>query len=279
MHKIWQTGTTALLLIIVCHLVMLGFFRPKLALIDHSEPFETDYDSDRKVVMLLVDALREDFVEFDTNTHTYLDSEADYAYKGKKLQLFKNMKENEPDNTLLFPLISEMPTVTNTRVKGLLSGSLTTFFDVSDEFLSGEASEDSVLWQLKHKKYKKGEEPKIVFYGDYIWDGIWGQYFDKSETWESLDISNLDSHDDSAQARIYEELDAGSDFTIMMGHIIGLDCAGHTHMSQHPEIERKILDSERIIKNIIDKIDDKTTLVVFGDHGMTVDGNHGGPSL
>ena len=25
-------------------------------------------------------------------------------------------------------------------------------------------------------------------------------------------------------------------------------------------------------------MDDKTTLVVFGDHGMTIDGNHGGSS-
>ena len=152
----------------------MGFFRPKLALVEHSEPFETGYDSDRKVIMLLVDALREDFVEFDTNTHLHLDTEADHAYKGKKLTLFKEVKEREANNTILLPLMSEMPTVTNTRVKGLLSGTLTTFFDVSDEFTSGAAKEDNVLWQLKHKKYKKGKEPVIVYYGDYIWDDIWG---------------------------------------------------------------------------------------------------------
>jgi phosphatidylinositol glycan class O len=26
-------------------------------------------------------------------------------------------------------------------------------------------------------------------------------------------------------------------------------------------------------------MDDKTTLLIFGDHGMTEDGNHGGDSL
>ena len=64
---------------------MIGFFRPKMVLLDHSEPFETGYDSDRKVIMLLVDALREDFVEFDTNENLHLDPEADFGYKGKKL--------------------------------------------------------------------------------------------------------------------------------------------------------------------------------------------------
>ena len=65
----------------------------------------------------------------------------------------------------------------------------------------------------------------------------------------------------------------------MLGHIIGVDSAGHTYGSMHSEIERKLHDSEEIIKTIIEKMDDQTTLVVFGDHGMTLDGNHGGSSL
>ena len=72
-HKIWQAGTITLLLLISCQLVMNGFFKPKLNLNNHSEPFEQASKSDRKVIMLLVDALREDFVEFDTNDNLYLD--------------------------------------------------------------------------------------------------------------------------------------------------------------------------------------------------------------
>ena len=64
----------------------------------------------------------------------------------------------------------------------------------------------------------------------------------------------------------------------MLGHIIGVDSAGHTHDAQNAEIERKLQDTQEIISEIIDKMDDKTTLVVFGDHGMTPDGNHGGQS-
>ena len=62
----------------------------------------------------------------------------------------------------------------------------------------------------------------------------------------------------------------------MVLHLIGVDSAGHTFHSLHSEIERKLKDTEQIIEQIVEKMDDQTTLLVFGDHGMTVDGNHGG---
>ena len=92
-------------------------------------------------------------------------------------------------------------------------------------------------------------------------------------------MRNLDKLDDNAATAILAELDKGSDFDLLLGHIIGVDSAGHSFHSGHPEIERKLRDSEQIIKKIVEKMDDKTTLVVFGDHGMTTDGNHGGSSL
>ena len=33
-----------------------------------------------------------------------------------------------------------------------------------------------------------------------------------------------------------------------------------------------------IVTQVIDMMDDETTLVVFGDHGMTNEGSHGGVS-
>jgi len=34
-----------------------------------------------------------------------------------------------------------------------------------------------------------------------------------------------------------------------------------------------------MIEDVITRMDNYTTLIVFGDHGMTQDGNHGGGSL
>ena len=102
-------------------------------------------ESDRKVIFLLVDALREDFVQFDEGTHQYLDSESPSAYKGKKLKVFHDFKQAFPERTMLLPLVSEMPTVTVVRIKSLLTGALTSIFELSEEFNSQEVTEDNVL--------------------------------------------------------------------------------------------------------------------------------------
>jgi len=69
---------------------------------------------------------------------------------------------------------------------------------------------------------------------------------------------------------------AEGNFTLLLGHLIGVDHAGHSYSAGHLEIERKLNDTEAVIKDIISFMDSNTTLIVFGDHGMTDDGNHGG---
>jgi phosphatidylinositol glycan class O len=44
------------------------------------------------------------------------------------------------------PLASEMPTVTSVRVKGMLSGALTAFFEMSENFGSDKVNEDNILY-------------------------------------------------------------------------------------------------------------------------------------
>ena len=62
--------------------MLMSFFKPKKNLTENTPPFEQAQSGNRKVIMMLFDALREDFVEFDSDTHTYIDNEASYAYKG-----------------------------------------------------------------------------------------------------------------------------------------------------------------------------------------------------
>ena len=254
----------------------MSFFKPQKDLTDNTPPFEQAQSGNRKVIMMLFDALREDFVEFDPDTYTYIDTESSDAYKGQKVKLFNKLKQENPENVVLLPCRAEFPTITKVRVKALLSGSLSTFFSISDEFMDSQVMEDNILWQLKHKKSNKGDSNNIVFYGDHMWDFLYGQWFDRSIGIPVYDVSDLDSLDEESKLNIYKELDDGSDFSLMLIHLIGLDSAGHTFSSLHNEIERKILDTEKIIEQIVEKMDDQTTLLVFGDHGMTPDGNHGG---
>jgi len=92
------------------------------------------------------------------------------------------------------------------------------------------------------------------------------------------DVRILDLNDNLASKNIYDELDKGSDFQFLIAHLIGMDHAGHAYDGRHPELTRKMHDIEMIVETTIEKMDDETTLVVFGDHGMTQEGSHGGSS-
>ena len=61
-----------------------------------------------------------------------------------------------------------------------------------------------------------------------------------------------------------------------MAHLLGVDHAGHTFDIDHPEMDRKMREIDSLLKEIHRAMDDNTTLVILGDHGMIDDGNHGG---
>ena len=103
--------------------------------------------------MLLVDALREDFVDFERDDESefnkmklkhYLDYD-DSVYKGKKMEILTNLLMDEPENTILLPMRSEIPTVTTARIKALMTGSLTSFFEITEPFAHEILPEDNIL--------------------------------------------------------------------------------------------------------------------------------------
>jgi phosphatidylinositol glycan class O len=106
---------------------------------------------------------------------------------------------------------------------------------------------------------------------------MFGDYFDEIHAYPSFNVADLDTLDEKVREDMLRKTKSG-DFTLMLAHVIGVDHAGHTYSASHPEIERKLKDTEKLIKEIIDEMDKETVLLVFGDHGMTNDGNHGGAS-
>ena len=105
-----------------------------------------------------------------------------------------------------------------------------------------------------------------------------GKYFTYEKSLHDPDVRDLDTNDDMVAPNLYDVLDSGKDFQLMIGHLIGLDHAGHAFGALDPMIEKKMLDIEGVLENVIEKMDEDTTLVVFGDHGQTVAGSHGGNS-
>ena len=92
-HRVWKIGTVALLLIISVHLTLNGFFKPRTMLTDHSQMAQKHAKSGKKVIFMLFDAMREDFLEWPEDASLYLSDKASYSYKGKKITLFKDLVE------------------------------------------------------------------------------------------------------------------------------------------------------------------------------------------
>ena len=105
-----------------------------------------------KIVILLVDALRYDFV-YASNTSKFYSN---------KLTTIQNLLKSQPENSILMEFVSDPPTVTMQRIKGLTTGSLPTFIDFKDNLQSDSIQEDNILHQLKQANKKS------LFVGDRI---------------------------------------------------------------------------------------------------------------
>lgn len=65
------------------------------------------------------------------------------------------------------------------------------------------------------------------------------------------------------------------DWDIVIAHMLGVDHVGHTYGPNHPVMQTKLTQMDGFLRQVINTIDDRTLLMVLGDHGMTHDGNHG----
>ena len=78
--------------------------------------------------------------------------------------------------------------------------------------------------------------------------------------------------------KYYLEVKNASDWSLLIGHMLGVDHCGHTFGSLTPHIGRKLSEIDDFIDEVIDTVDNDTIVLAFGDHGMTISGDHGGES-
>uniref|UniRef100_A0A915LZK5 GPI ethanolamine phosphate transferase 3 n=1 Tax=Meloidogyne javanica TaxID=6303 RepID=A0A915LZK5_MELJA len=204
----------------------------------------------------------------------------------------------QPGNALLFPFISDAPTTTFQRIKALVTGSVPAFIEAGDNFDGTKISEDNILDQLLNsgknatllgdetclgdlriseaepkkrtdKSSVRTDNPRLQLLPDRF-----HRHFEKP----SFDIMDLDTVDDAVIANIFDEIDR-SDWSLIIAHCLGVDHAGHRYGQAHAEMSRKLLQMDKLVEDLTEKMDDETILFVFGDHGMTSTGDHGGDSI
>ncbi|KAL4714930.1 hypothetical protein ACJJTC_003081 [Scirpophaga incertulas] len=217
-----------------------------------------------RVVFLMVDALRYDFTEYDSDIKKPL------PYQNR-LPIVKELLDKYPDRSRLFRFMADPPTTTFQRIKALVTGSLPTFVDASSNFAAMELHEDNIIDQVT----KNGH--KAVLLGDDTWSRLMPGRWLRSHALYSFHTWDLDTVDTEVDLKIYDEL-MKDDWDILVAHYLGVDHAGHRYGPNHPEMSRKLDETNERIKKIVEILPHDSVLYIVGDHGMTETGDHGGES-
>ncbi|XP_073541015.1 GPI ethanolamine phosphate transferase 2 isoform X2 [Phyllobates terribilis] len=216
----------------------------------------------KKVVILLIDALRQDFV---------------FGVKGKAHMPYTTQLI-EKGSSLRFIAKAAAPTVTMPRIKALMTGSIPGFIDIVMNLNSPELLEDNLIWQAK----QAGK--RIVFYGDDTWIKLFPKHFVEFDGTTSFFVSDFTEVDDNVTRHLDDVLKR-NDWEMLILHYLGLDHIGHLTGPHSHLIGPKLYEMDLVLKKIhsslLSKDEDPSfpsLIVVCGDHGMSEAGSHGGSS-
>eukprot|EP01133_Synstelium_polycarpum_P006808 gene6808-7913_t len=237
----------------------------------------------QKAVIVVIDALRYDFVATQPTNGAS-------PYFHNLLPGLTSLAATQPSQTILRRFMADSPTVTMQRIKGITTGSLPTFIDVGANFGGDAIVEDNLIHQLSFQDDVSeatggGSRRKVVFIGDDTWVSLFPHHFYSQYPFPSFNVKDLHTVDNGVIDNLLPtitRLQAPSDspaWHIAIGHLLGVDHVGHSYGPSHPEMIKKLNQMDEFLLSIINNMDDNTLFVLFGDHGMTPDGNHGGSSI
>ncbi|KAK9451315.1 alkaline-phosphatase-like protein [Limtongia smithiae] len=227
-----------------------------------------------KIVFMLVDALRSDFVFANTSSMTFTKS---LITSG---------------DALPFTAHAAPPTVTLPRIKGLSTGSVPNFLDAvlniaeSDDS-SSLANQDSWLAQIRRRERHEDDQytsGKLVHFGDDTWLKLFPEMFDRYDGTSSFFVSDFTEVDNNVTRHIDSEL-TRNDWDLMVLHYLGVDHIGHKGGPDSPFMPGKLHEMDDIFSKLFTNARERyesrqelVLLILCGDHGMNEMGNHGGSS-
>lgn len=221
----------------------------------------------KRTIIIVIDALRFDFVLNMSNPSD--------PYFLNQFPVIHHLHHTQPQSSLLFQFRADPPTTTMQRIKGLMTGSLPTFIDAGANFASSAVGEDHLLHHIKNR-YEK-----IYLMGDDTWANLFPEVFQPERTFDSdsFKMLDLDSVDNDIVAHLWPLMEGKDEWEVAIAHFLGVDHCGHTYGPSDPNMSRKLNQMDGIIERLLPQVDNETLLVVMGDHGMSVEGDHGGESI
>lgn len=246
------------------YLFACGFlpYKPVLSgLSSSSPPVPPKFD---KVVFMLIDALRSDFV-FSTQSSMHF------------VQQLIRSGEAVP-----FTAFSQSPTVTLPRLKALTTGSTPNFLDAILNIAESDQS-SSLKYQDSWLAQIRKVDGKISIFGDDTWIKLFPGFFNQEDGTSSFFVSDFTEVDNNVTRHLSSELGAAQ-WDALILHYLGVDHIGHRGGPYSPYMAAKQHEMDDIVQTIYENIAKNpllkdTLLILCGDHGMNEAGNHGGNSV
>ncbi|KAK6354180.1 major facilitator superfamily transporter protein [Orbilia blumenaviensis] len=216
-----------------------------------------------KIVFMLVDALRSDFVFGEPSGFEYTQS------------LIRS------GVAIPFTAHATSPTITMPKLKALTTGSIPGFLDLILNFAESDttstlATQDNWLAQIK----QSGK--KLIMFGDDTWLKLFPGIFERTDGTVSFFVSDFTEVDNNVTRHVAPELKQ-PDWDAMILHYLGLDHIGHKTGPRSQHMIPKQHEMDGIVKQVYRAIETEehlknTLFVLVGDHGMNDGGGHGGSS-
>ena len=222
----------------------------------------------KRVLVLIVDALRLDFVANNPSSFPFLHSLLSSSSSSS------STSSASPRHSLLLNFRADAPTVTAQRIAALATGTFPTFIDFTGNFNSAAVVEDNWISQLA----ARSSPSSLAFFGDDTWMSLFpgNQTFGTALPFDSFNTRDLDTVDDGIEASLFPYLSSTSNWSLVVAHFLGVDHIGHTHSARHPLLFKRLARMDGLLQRAVALLPDDALLLFFGDHGMTDDGNHGG---
>ncbi|KAK8489884.1 hypothetical protein V6N12_038457 [Hibiscus sabdariffa] len=226
-----------------------------------------------RLIIIVLDALRFDFVapsSFFEQKQPWMD----------RLKVLHRMTLVNPSSAKIFKAIADPPTTSLQRLKGLTTGALPTFIDVGNSFGAPAIVEDNFIKQL----IQNGK--RVVVMGDDTWTQLFPNNFNKSYPYPSFNVKDLNTVDNGCIEHLLPSLHQ-QDWDVLIAHFLGMDHAGHIYGVDSTPMIEKLEQYNAVLEKVIEeiqnqsgpgKLHENSLLLVMGDHGQTLNGDHGGGS-
>lgn len=264
----------------ICFLLFAKGFFPQKALLSGLNSFEgvvkqadilaqvpQDNPKFDKLIFILIDALRSDFV-FSSNS--------------SMRNLHHLLNSNE---AIGFTAFANPPTVTLPRLKALTTGSISNFLDAILNIHESDTSSTLEIQDSWLRQFLDTKNRSMNFFGDDTWLKLFPNSFNESEGTTSFFVSDFTEVDNNVTRHIDSQLE-NDVWDGLILHYLGLDHIGHKSGPNSIYMPQKQQELDEIIFGIYQdyvvpkhELGQNTLMVIVGDHGMNEIGNHGGSSI